>query len=247
MNDDTLESHLSRIETQWTMVRQAHGQDVDLAVQARDRTFRRYQRSIYRYLWAALRRPDAADEVLQEFGLRFVSGAFRGADPLRGRFRDYVKTAVIRLVTDYRRRQGRDGAKLEDRDVASAADEISEQESLAFDENWRAEILERTWNDLLEYERTTGAPYHQALRLRAALTEASSEELAAALTQKINKQVSPEAYRKLLQRARQKFAERLLDIVAETVDGDPDALEDELVKLKLLSYCKSALDARRRS
>jgi DNA-directed RNA polymerase specialized sigma24 family protein len=50
----------------------------------------------------AVRNPDTAGDLAQEFALRFLRGAFRHADPGRGRFRDYMKTALIHLVNDYR-------------------------------------------------------------------------------------------------------------------------------------------------
>ena len=61
---------------------------------------------------AALKDADAADEVFQEFALRLVRGDFRRADPQRGRFRDFVKTALINMVINYRKKKGR-GVPLE--------------------------------------------------------------------------------------------------------------------------------------
>ena len=65
----------------------------------------RYCGSVYRYLLGALRNGDAAIELFQEFAMRFVRGDFHRASPTRGRFRDYVKTALINLVTDHFNRQ----------------------------------------------------------------------------------------------------------------------------------------------
>ena len=48
--------------------------------------------------------------------------------------------------------------------------------------------------------------------------------------------------RKLLQRARAQFAEALLDDVAHSLGHPaPDALEQELIDLDLLPYCRDAL------
>jgi hypothetical protein len=47
-----------------------------------------YHRAVHRYLLGALRDEDAAEELFQEFALRFVRGDFRWADRGRGRFRD---------------------------------------------------------------------------------------------------------------------------------------------------------------
>ena len=53
----------------------------------------------------ALGDEDAALALLQEFVLRFLRGDFRRADAGCGRFRDYLKAALIHLVTDYHREQ----------------------------------------------------------------------------------------------------------------------------------------------
>src|SRR5262245_63341462 len=87
MSQGDTESRLSRIETTWTLVFQAHqGQEPDAL--ARQRLLLRYRGAIYRYLLGALRDPDAAEELAQEFAVRFLQGGFRRADPQQGRFRD---------------------------------------------------------------------------------------------------------------------------------------------------------------
>src|SRR5262245_48659426 len=101
MDDDEL--HISRIPTAWTMVREAHA-DNTLVQDAQQRLLDRYGHAIRRYALSALRDEDAADEVYQEFALRFVRGDFGKADPARGRFRAFVKTVVYRLIVDYQRR-----------------------------------------------------------------------------------------------------------------------------------------------
>jgi hypothetical protein len=60
--------------------------------------------------------------------------------------------------------------------------------------------------------------------------------------------VTAENVRKMLQRAHTKFAELLLDQVAESLDDPtPDDLEAELQALNLLRYCRSALEKRRQA
>ena len=101
MDRDELDQHLSRISTMWTMVLEAHGGEADAATAALAGLAQRYSGVVYRYLLGAVRDPDAAAELSQEFALRILRGAFRRADPSRGRFRDYLKTALIHLVDDY--------------------------------------------------------------------------------------------------------------------------------------------------
>jgi DNA-directed RNA polymerase specialized sigma24 family protein len=57
------------------------------------------------YAVAVLRDPDAADEVFQEFALKFVRGDFGQATPDRGRFRSFLKTTLYHLIVDYQRRR----------------------------------------------------------------------------------------------------------------------------------------------
>ena len=72
---------------------------------ARAALVHRYRGAIYRYLLGAVRNPDVADDLAQDFALRLVRGDFRNADPERGRFRDLVKTVLFHLIVDYQRRQ----------------------------------------------------------------------------------------------------------------------------------------------
>src|SRR3990172_1957475 len=108
MDDD---SHLSQIQTLWSLVERAHGDHTNVQ-SAQQSLLDRYGGAIRRYAIAALRDEDAADEVFQEFALKFVRGDFAGADPGRGRFRAFVKTIVYRLIVDHQRRRkklGREG------------------------------------------------------------------------------------------------------------------------------------------
>src|SRR5262245_25996763 len=61
----------------------------------------RYHGAVFRYFLGAVRDPDAAGELTQEFALRFVRGDFHRADRERGRFRDYLKTALVHMATDH--------------------------------------------------------------------------------------------------------------------------------------------------
>src|SRR5262249_47241948 len=106
MDRESQNQRLSRITTRWSLVCKAHSGPVEGAREAQLELRRRYGGAIDRYLLGALRDPEAAEELSQEFALRFIRGDFRGVDPRRGRFRDYVKAVLFRLVAHhYRRRQ----------------------------------------------------------------------------------------------------------------------------------------------
>ena len=250
MDEESLSSHLSRIATQWTVLRQAHGSAQDEARQAQAALFERYQRAVYSYLLTALRQPDAADEVFQEFAVKFLQGGFRGADPERGRFRSYLKTALIRLILDYRRKSRSRAASLDAEGPELQDPVASGQEAAAFDRAWRDELLRRAWHDLEAYAEAARRPYCAVLRYRTEHPEQSSEEMAAGLTRQLAPQrpFTSEGTRKTLQRAREKFADLLLDEVAASLErSDLDAIEEELTSLELLAYCRSAIQRRRES
>src|SRR5262245_38231442 len=99
------EPRLSEMSTHWTVVFQAHSGTPEQVNVAVSRLMCRYAGAVHRYLLKALKDPDAAAELDQEFALRFLRGDFRHVDPVRGRFRDYVKRAVQNLINDHYRRK----------------------------------------------------------------------------------------------------------------------------------------------
>ncbi len=144
MAQPELDERLSRISTFWSMVVEAHGDPTDAKQTARNRLLQRYSGAAYRYLLGAVRDPDTATELTQEFALRFIRGDFHRADPKRGRFRDYVKTALVHLVTDYyRSRQAWPKPLADDVPDRAAAAIIGESADDDFLASWRAELLER--------------------------------------------------------------------------------------------------------
>src|SRR6266545_3004593 len=103
MNPPDLNQRLSRIATLWSVVFEAHSDEKADADLARRRLLMRYHAPVYRYLLGATRDEDAAGDLCQEFAIRFLRGDFQRADPQRGRFRDYVKKALVNLVNDFHR------------------------------------------------------------------------------------------------------------------------------------------------
>src|SRR5262249_55922037 len=89
---------LNQISTSWSVVGRAHADSGPGAEAARRDLLDRYGGAAYRYVRGAVRDPEAADELYQEFALRFLRGDFHRAAPEFGRFRDFVKTALVRLV-----------------------------------------------------------------------------------------------------------------------------------------------------
>lgn len=246
MDDDDL--HISRIPTAWSMVREAHGDHT--AVQfAQERLLSRYGGAVRRYALSALRDEDAAEEVFQEFALKFVRGDLGNANPERGRFRAFVKTVVYRLIVDYQRRTKKRG--LEGPMHSNVAEpEVDEAAAIGddalFQTSWRDELLARCWQKLADDQRKSGKPYHSVLRYRVDHPDLRSPELAAGLSEQLGKPINAGAVRVLLHRSRELFGEMLLDEVTESLaSGSLDDAEEELIDLELHEYCRPALEKRR--
>src|SRR5438067_355842 len=80
-------------------------------------------------------------------------------------------------------------------------------------------------------------------RYRADHPQVSSQEMAEGLSQALGKQLNAASVRQALHRARDRFADLLLDEIAHAVaDPTPEALEEELVEIGLLEQCRPALE-----
>lgn len=231
----TNEQRLSQISTMWTMLIKAHGGASSSVEPAQHALLECYGGAVYRYLLGATRDAEAAAELSQEFVVRFLRGDFRRADPGRGRFRDYLKTALIHLVTDYQRERQKSPQALP-ADL-SATDTPSDDDP--FLASWRAELLDRTWDALADSNPTE----HALLLARVANPDLRSAELAAQVGAQLNRPLNAAAARKALQRSHASFAELLVQEVKRTL-GMPtlEQLEAELRDLNLLQYCRTAID-----
>ena len=102
--DETPNPRLSHLATPWTFLGQAHSPDADSRL-AQAQVLFHYRPALHQYLTRLVGEPDLAEDLCQEFALRFLRGDFRHVRPERGRFRDYVKAALRNLVSDYHRRR----------------------------------------------------------------------------------------------------------------------------------------------
>lgn len=245
-NDAALEQHLSCLVTDWNALVTAHRGEDAARRAAQQRLLQTYQRAVYRFLTALTRSPDAADDLFQEFAIRFLRGDFRNADPGRGRFRDFLKTALRRLVIDHQRREQRRAAPALAEGMDPADDTPPDAEAdRQFLEAWQNELLRRAWDALLLHERQTGQRVHTVLRCRADHPDLSSEELASRLSAQLGQAVTRDWVRKWLMKARERFVDLLLEEVARPLDGPSlEELVQEVADLGLLESCKEGLQRR---
>jgi hypothetical protein len=112
--------------------------------------------------------------------------------------------------------------------------------------SWRDELLARTWRALAEADEKNGHSFYAVLRFRADHPGLRSHEIADQLGRELGKPLTAANVRKTLERARDRFADLLLDEVAHSLaDPTPEQLEEELIDLHLLDHCRSALERRR--
>lgn len=270
MDRESLNQHLSQITTAWTVLARAHQPGEpgnpeavpEAQASARAALIQRYGTAVYRYLLGALRDADAADEVFQEFALRLVRGDFHRADPGKGRFRDFLKTSLFRLIVDSQRRRkrsaierpwsalaGSSGSDENGRDRVAVEPSVppegvaSSEQDQQFLDVWRGELLASAWDALARIEQFQGQPYHTVLRLRTEHPELRSADLAERLSSHLGKPLNAGWVRKKLMQAREIFTDALLEGVARSLaDPSRENVEEELIELGLLEHCRDALE-----
>lgn len=235
---------LNEISSLWTVVSRASGGLTEAATAARQQLLDRYGAAVYRYLRGAVRDGHDAEELAQEFALRFLRGDVGGADRGRGRFRDFVKGVLFHLIADYYRKRRKDRPlplPADSRGVPAATEQPDPDRSFLV--SWREQLLQDAWTGLSRYQLETGRPFHDVLRLRADHPDMRSAEMAKLLIDRTGKPVSADWVRQTLHRARDRFADLLIQQVAQTLqEPSREKIEEELVELSLLSYCRPALD-----
>lgn len=230
--DDILTSlptgdRLTTLETSWTQIRTAHTTGPAGQAAMRD-LIGRYHDAVERYLRLKLRDRNLADEVFQEFWTKLLAHKLAGADNSKGRFRDYLRTVLHRLIVDHFR-----GRKLQPLPPGDLLDPSGED--VEYDRVWREAIIRRVWSRLETYEASTPKNrYATVLHLRVENNDASIDDLAATLAAQIGAKVTPEAFRKTLQRARGKFLELLIEELRVTIHpATHEDIEAEIFDLGL--------------
>jgi DNA-directed RNA polymerase specialized sigma24 family protein len=248
MKPDELNDRLSSIKTSWSKLFQAHRGESDAATAARQQLLLRYYGAVYRYLLGALCDPAAAEELTQEFAVSFLRGDFKNVDPERGRFRDFLRTALRHLAITYWRDREKALPPLPPDGPGRAAGPPDDDFDRVFLDKWREELLARTWEALAKAQEESGQPYHTVLRCKTKNPELRSAQLAEQVGAQVGKAYTEAGLRQLLHRARERFAQLLVEEVARSLETSGTAkLEQELIELNLLDYCRPALERRARA
>jgi RNA polymerase sigma-70 factor (ECF subfamily) len=218
---------LTELETSWTIIANAH--KAGPVGQAAMRVLiSRYHDAIENYLRLKLRDPNLADEVFQEFWTKLLTHKLAGADETKGRFRDYLRTVLHRLIIDHFR-----GRRLQNLPPGDLLDPARPDDE--YNRVWRETVIKRVWSRLETYEaQTPKNRYATVLHLRVNEPKAPIESLATQLSERTGAKITPESFRKTLQRARAKFLELLVQELRETIDpARPEDVEAEIYDLGL--------------
>src|SRR5262245_38107249 len=203
-----------------------------------------YGRAIRRYLEALLKNTHDAEEVTQDFLLRVHEQGLGGADPQRGRFRDYLKKGVRNAALNFLRKKeapGRAALPLRPEALADGAEDPAERQWLS---EWRRGLMDRAWRALEAHQQQCpGGLYYTVLRLAAEHPQEDSRALAERASARAGRPVLPGAFRQQLSRARRLFAGFLVREVSRTLPPAGRHLEEELTELGLMKYVRPHLPA----
>jgi RNA polymerase sigma-70 factor (ECF subfamily) len=197
---------------------------------------------VLRYHAAALRcllrlfprHPEVADDLCQQFALKFKQGHFRKVKPEKGRFRDFLKKVLHNLVVDYYRQQKRQPGPM--------PEDMNDRLQVTIQEEWPVELLDHAWQGLAEVEQRRGTPYFTALRWCFEHPDEPLTVLAGQLREQRGKECTEAGVRQIVKRARDLFADFLRQEVARSIGASPahpedqDRIDCELAHLGLLNW-----------
>lgn len=240
---DNINFKLEEIETQWSLVRQAHHASDTDSTNAKKRLVMRYSASIRRFVRFLTRDEVDADDIAQEAILRLMRGDFEGADPDQGRFRDFLRTALRNMVRNHWAKQARTSKleqKLMDESVGCSLEESElDDDWIAC---WRTNILDNAWEQLraFESENENSRP-HTLLRVRVDHPDWSYEQVSEYLAT-IGIEMSQPAIRQQIHRARSRFAKNVIDEVVYGLDViSVETVQNELIALGIFEHVKDDL------
>ncbi|WP_395753459.1 RNA polymerase sigma factor [Prosthecobacter sp.] len=222
-------------DTRWTLVSRSRGDDAQARV-ALSELCAAYYAPVVAFLRRDGRVEDVARDLAHDFFAKLLAGgAIDGADPLRGKFRSYLLTALKRFAADRRARDhaakrggGQVHAVIEhEADATGAglqiADATVDAPDAAFDRQWALTVLARAMGRLESEMRAEGKSDHfDALKpwLTAEADATPQSEAAAKLS------MSVEAVKVAIHRLRKRFREAVKEEIAQTVGQAGDVREE---------------------
>jgi RNA polymerase sigma-70 factor (ECF subfamily) len=226
-------------DTRWTLVSRSRGSDTQ-AKAALSELCEAYYAPVVAFLRRDGRDEDTARELAHDFFAKLLAGdAIKGADPLRGRFRSYLLSALKRFAADQRdhdhaakRGGGQIHAVIENDNSHTGAglqiaDDSVAAPDAAFDRQWALTLLARALGTLEAELRDSGKEL-QFDTLKPWLTADADATPQAEAAAKLG--ISEDAVKVAIHRLRKRFRDAVKAEIAQTV-SDLGNVRDELEAL----------------
>ena len=223
--------------TSWTLIVRARASREDLEV-----LLGRYWSPVYAFLRrSGWKREDAQDLTQTFLGEVLPKRDLVGrADPLRGRFRSFLLSALRNFATDARRKGGAEAAA---RRGGCLPDDVSELElaepteahdpPLVFDRQWAAAVFDQAFHRTQDVCQQQGMTRHWRVfeaRVVLPILHGCKPVEIKPLIDELGARDRQEIY-DLLRSTRRKFQSMLREVVAETIE-DPAEVDEELAELR---------------
>lgn len=216
----------------------------DQQLKERERFVLRYEKAIKAFLGKKLGNLDKVEQVYAFFIQKCMEGKLSNYDPAKASFRKYLKTVLRNSCYEYARQNAAEDNWVQMETGISPTDNAIDQ--LA-DQAFNQKLIETIFRRALDSIENVDHLYFITIKL---ITEAtyrdikppSSSELASILSANGGRPISEENARKIKSRAKKVFAKRIILEVGELIGTDNlDELENALIDIGILQYCKKAL------
>lgn len=223
------------LTTRWTLIRRAKGVGAE-ARRALEELCAAYWYPLYAFARRSGSAPEAAaDQVQDFFGAFLRRQAWSAADPHRGRFRSFLLACFKNHAADLRERAGakKRGGGQRQRPLAPSDPEARYAREPAHDETperlydraWALAVLDEAMGRLRQRYRASG----QEELFEGLKGTLSGEKRPGGLKERGERLgLSEGAVKVAAHRLRQRYGEALRAIIAETIDGSEEAVEDEI-------------------
>jgi RNA polymerase sigma-70 factor (ECF subfamily) len=224
--------------THWSWVVQAGDASSPAAREALAELCASYWYPVYAFIRRHGHEPDQAQDLTQAFFVHLLEkGTIAAADPSRGRFRSFVRTACAHFLADQRdrgraRKRGGDQVTVsidardaEGRYLREPAHNLTPER--LFERTWVLTVLEHVFERLgQEYEKAGHAALFE--QLKGVLTAGPRSVPYATFAARLG--MTEGAVQVAVHRLRRRYRAILLDQIAATLD-DPARVEDEVQEL----------------
>lgn len=223
-----------------------------------------YQVPIRKFFACLCRDATEADEQFQEFALKFMSGAFDSFKPEKGRFRDYLKTALRNQIARSYGKKKNDAIQLTDELDAVAEDPKAraplEAALREFDSTEGKQIKHLVDQDMLVDEQDGKNAFYSLLQFAVNFQKARVDELRENpngrskisvstlvdfIKDSTGETITKDTAKKRMFRAKSAYASKMIFEIGNRI-GDPDlsAIRNAAEEMGLLVYVENEISRR---